>query len=235
MWPSSVSAQPAYTPFWGLDGVYNTTTSVDVTIPTGYWWDNYYWNGYGGYNGWVYTSPYNYAWLNGWGGPSWYPGFADLDTYDWTYSQTLYKYSYYWDAGDVNKVLDITAFAGSGGLAELNSAQTQQFSFGQYPYHIWSAYYNGAVIYGQFSPLTWVLDDPADITLYMEEQGDSLTDINAFLASPAMQYLIYGDPPGPPSFIGMESTNVPMPEPASLSLLAVGGLGLMLRVRRSSK
>jgi len=235
-WPSSVSAQPLYTPYWGIDGAYTYTSSGEVTIPTGYWWDNYYWNGYGGYNGWVYTSPHNYSWLNGWGAPTWYPGFADLDYYDWSYSQTVYKYSYYWNPQPYyaqQNILDITAFAGPNGLSPLTSAQTSYWSFGRaYPYHIWSAYLDGyGLLNGSFTPLVWVQDDSISITNYMLGQGDDLTDINPFLASPAMQYLLSQGGSG--MYIGLEQAVVP--EPTSLALAAAGALGLMMRVRRSGR
>jgi hypothetical protein len=243
MWPSSVSAAPWYTPYWGIDGVYTYTTSSEVIIPTGYWWGNS-WDGYGPYNGWVSTSSYPYPWLDGWSVPvSCYPGFADLDYYDWGETRTVYKYSYYWNRRpfyDDQGVLDITAFAGPNGLEPLQSADTQWWSFGRiYPYHIWAVDYGdpGALLTGSFAPLAWVQDDATDITNYLLSDptvamlDNDPADIADFLASPAMNYLLSQGGPG--TYIGLEEAVVP--EPTSLALVAAGALGLMMRVRRSSK
>jgi hypothetical protein len=231
MWPSSTSAGTIFgTPFWGIDGAYTTSYTVSGYLQTGYSyypWIWYYNNNPYYYNGWcVNNFPYLYPWLNGWGGG---PGFfacTDLERYIWTETQTLYRFSWYWDPNNRVNMLDVLGFAGPTGIQPLSLADAGNFSEVES-----AAAGNDGAFFGTPSAPIWVPDDVADVNAALLGMGVSQTDATTFENTQAMQDLF--DSGNSSNVIGLSCC---VPEPASLALVAVGALGLMMRPgRRSSK
>lgn len=244
---AQVSAGPWFGNFWGPDGYwYWRSTTVSVTVPTGYWYGgyNYY---YGGYNwapyyGWYnpitapYISPYASRYNLTVGRPNWWWGFTDYYTYTFigAVPKYAYQWSYYCDPPDGTAgVLDVLSMADETlGAIPFDPSIIAEVSLGD---HYWTI--NGGTPFepgegasGIFSPNQWVTASADAITAYLVAGGvASPEDIANVLAQPLIQDLIANNNGGLGNgVIGLSCALCDIPEPNSISLLVLAGAAFML-------
>ena len=222
--------------WWGLDAYTTFTyTTIDVNVPTGYWGGGYPYI-WGGYNwtanqGWWYpltdpnVSPYVSRYGLGW--DSYAPWYGFTDWYDYTYSsetvQTVYTWSWYDVHPGYAYVWDF--YTGVNGTQVIPFASSIQGSFFWSP-HYWS--YNGGYFTGTFSPAVDVIASQSAITAYLTSVGAGSDDITMILNSQVVLDAIANNDNG----LGSDSIVVQyalIPEPATVSLLFLGGLALLIR------
>jgi hypothetical protein len=227
--------------WWGLDSYTTltyTTTSVDV--PTGYWNGDspFFWGGYNwaANQGWWYpltdpnVSPYVSRYGLGWD-PSGYtlPFFGFTDWYDYQYTsltaQTVYTWSWYDIHPNYSYVWDIYTGVNGSQVIPFNSVFQSSVIWS---YHYWA--YDGGLYTGLFTPCADVIASQSAITAYLTAHNISAADITALEQSQVVEDAIAYNNNG----LGTDSIFIQyaywqVPEPSTVSLLALGALALLRR------
>jgi hypothetical protein len=221
----------------GLDAYTTLTyTTIDVNVPTGYWYGNYAYN-WGGYYwpaylGWYYpltdpnVSPYVSRYGLGWGGYAGWLGFTDW--YDYTYSSLTAQTVYTWSIYDVRQnqsmyVWDI--YTGVNGTQVMPFSTASQASVYWTP-HYW--YYNGGYLTGLFTPNADVIASTSAITSWLIANGATSYEITMILGSQIVVDAIAANNNG----LGSDSIWIQVadvPEPTTVSLLLLAGLVLVIK------
>jgi hypothetical protein len=166
--------------FWFLNArIRLYRTDGYVTVPTGFWWGWYWWEGYRPWQGpagwyepycrywyrpywdhWPYYSYYRPWWhyWKWWGGP-WFWGFRDRLTFRYTYWQprVIYWWSWYWDPDEQGGCIELVTQAdeanpGGGRILPFPTAEIPGFEYSDHQFTV-----NGrSDIGGYFSTLTFI-------------------------------------------------------------------------------